>query len=439
MTSRLKSRVEKLIAAVGVSSRGGAKSRNQSLRPQIASAPSGCLEDFRFSISAWTTRSRSTGSATPTGSGPRIAVSLLPSSPCSFSVRIETGTSAFISIPSTWTPRSSSQRRRAPAVAVRMTSLTVTPKAFLIDLKSLEREARPGEAPLGADLDVERHLRRPPHQVPRHLPDADDAVHRAPSRPARPAHGATEPARHPPQGLPDAARGAAGERGAGGRLVRAPGLLRANRLGGRLDVEEEGADVDRREAVGERVVGLVDDREAVVLEALDQDQLPERARAIEGRREDLADEIVELGVVAGGREADPAHVVGQVEVGIVDPEGRAQAQRREGKSLAQARQEVDATADVGDEVLVAGRLPAAHEHGADRHVPVAPLVGQERRVERSQPVHMAQCHASPFSLRESVARSPQGNFLFSLSRFDRAGGRRSRPRRRLLADQTCRQ
>ena len=91
--------MEKLIAAVGASSTGGAKSRNQSFRPQIASAPSGCLEDFSSSIALWTTPRRSTGSAMPTGSGPRIAVSRLPSSPCSFSVRIETGTSAFSSMP----------------------------------------------------------------------------------------------------------------------------------------------------------------------------------------------------------------------------------------------------------------------------------------------------------------------------------------------------
>jgi hypothetical protein len=42
----LKSRVEKLIVAVGLSRTGGANSRNQSLRPQIASAPSACLEAF---------------------------------------------------------------------------------------------------------------------------------------------------------------------------------------------------------------------------------------------------------------------------------------------------------------------------------------------------------------------------------------------------------
>ena len=70
------------------------------VEPQIASAPSGCLEALSSSIALETIRRRSTGSATPTGSGPRIAVSRLPSSPCSFSVRTETGTRACSSTPS---------------------------------------------------------------------------------------------------------------------------------------------------------------------------------------------------------------------------------------------------------------------------------------------------------------------------------------------------
>ncbi len=122
--------------AVGRSRSGGAKSRNQSLRAQIASAPSGCLEDFSSSIAAVTRRSRSTGSSAWTGSGPRIAVSLLPNSPCSFSVRTETGTSARSSRSAAAIPRSCSQRRRAALLTASVTSLTVPPSAVLIRLNS---------------------------------------------------------------------------------------------------------------------------------------------------------------------------------------------------------------------------------------------------------------------------------------------------------------
>ena len=143
-------------------------------------------------------------------------------------------------------------------------------------------------------------------------------------------------------------------------------------------------------------MGLVDDREALIPEALDEDQLPERARAVERRREHLVDEIVELGVVTRRRQRDAAHVIGEVEVAIVDPERRAESQRREGETLAQAGQQVNARADVSEEVLMGRRLALADQHGADRHVPVGLLVGQERRVERRQPVHMAQCHQPSF-------------------------------------------
>ncbi len=104
---------------------------------------------------------------------------------------------------------------------------------------------------------------------------------------------------------------------------------------------------------------------------------------------------MELGVGAGLGEHGVTDVVGDLEVRGVDPEGPAQLQRREHDALAEARQQVQAAADVGEEVVVAGRLPLAHHHGADRHVAVPLLVRQERRVERRQPVHMALRQSGP--------------------------------------------
>src|SRR3954462_12289095 len=85
----LNSRVEKLSRDAWASSVGGAKAGS----PAITSAPSACFESFSPAIASLTTRSRSTGSSTYTGSGPRIAAIRLPSSPRSASARIETGTS----------------------------------------------------------------------------------------------------------------------------------------------------------------------------------------------------------------------------------------------------------------------------------------------------------------------------------------------------------
>src|SRR6202000_686790 len=118
---------------------------------------SGCLEAWSPSIAAEITARRSAGSSSSTGSGPRIAVSLLPSSPCSSTVRIETGTSAFSSPLLLWSPTgflkdegwssdrdSAREARRAPVATASETSLTVPPRAFLIRLNSARGEGRAG-------------------------------------------------------------------------------------------------------------------------------------------------------------------------------------------------------------------------------------------------------------------------------------------------------
>jgi hypothetical protein len=135
VTIRLNSRVEKLSRDACASSVGGAKS----VSPAITSAPSACLLCFRFPIASCTVCSRSTGSLTYTGSGPRIAAMRLPSAPCSSWVRIETGTSARSSSPSVRTPRVRSQRPSAPATTASTASFTVPPSPSLISLKSLRR------------------------------------------------------------------------------------------------------------------------------------------------------------------------------------------------------------------------------------------------------------------------------------------------------------
>jgi hypothetical protein len=85
----------------------------------------------------------------------------------------------------------------------------------------------------------------------------------------------------------DLHRGLGLELDVGGRrrgLPRRLGLLDLARLG--RDVEEHREDVDARHAVDERVVGLRDDREAVVLQAVDEPHLPQRLGAVELLAED---------------------------------------------------------------------------------------------------------------------------------------------------------
>jgi hypothetical protein len=282
-------------------------------------------------------------------------------------------------------------------------------ESVLDQFEVVEGPARPGEAAVGADVAVEGDPGGRLGQVPADLPEADDPVRRASHSLARVPGGVPEPAQGASEHAEEAARREAEEAGAGRRPLRLPGLFGANDLVFGLDVEEEHADVGRRDSVRHRVVGLVDDPEAVVLEPVGQPQLPERLGSVQRRRQVGPDQLVELRVGPGGGQSDVPDVPGDVEVGVIHPHRRPQMEGRNGEPLAQPREQVQAAADVGDEVLVAGRAALADHDRPDRHVAVRFLVGQEGRVERRQPVHMALGHlpSSRLSARQAPRPSPQ--------------------------------
>ena len=68
-------------------------------------------------------------------------------------------------------------------------------------------------------------------------------------------------------------------------------------------VEEDRDDVDAADTVDERVVGLGEDREAVVGQALDQQDLPQRLAAIHALAEDPRGQALELLVGPGAGSA----------------------------------------------------------------------------------------------------------------------------------------
>jgi hypothetical protein len=107
-----------------------------------------------------------------------------------------------------------------------------------------------------------------------------------------------------------------------------PGLLGLDRLRSRLDVEQHRREVDPGDAVDHGVMGLGDQGEALALQALDQPELPQRFAAVELLGEDAADQLAQLRLASGRRERRVAHVVGDVEAGIVDPEGPPGLRRR---------------------------------------------------------------------------------------------------------------
>ena len=197
-----------------------------------------------------------------------------------------------------------------------------------------------------ADLDVQRR-RRAPGSAPPTRPRRGPRRPRAPSAAPRPgAWPATPPRR------PCARRCAAGR--ACPRRAPAPRSARARAAtassgwgtsagtGPRSNITWR--DVDARDAVDERVVGLGDEREAAALEALDHPHLPQRLGAVELLGEDPPGQQQELLLGARVRQRGVAHVVLEAEARVVDPQRPAGAGRRHRELLAVARHEVQAPA-----------------------------------------------------------------------------------------------
>ena len=193
-------------------------------------------------------------------------------------------------------------------------------------------------------------------------------------------------ARHRAHRAGQPVRGELGARGLGLRHPRLGAVARAVPLG--RQVEEHGREVDAGDAVDHRVVRLGDQREPPVLEALDEPQLPQRLRAVQALGEHARAHGEQRVLVAGRGQRRVAHVVGEVERRVVDPQRAAGLERRRRELLAVARDEVQPRLDVREELLQPGRLALEQREGADVHVRVRLLLRQERGIDRRQPVEM---------------------------------------------------
>ncbi|CAA9489362.1 MAG: hypothetical protein AVDCRST_MAG17-684 [uncultured Solirubrobacterales bacterium] len=126
-----------------------------------------------------------------------------------------------------------------------------------------------------------------------------------------------------------------------------PALRRDRGLG--LGVEEHGHQIDPRDAVDERVVGLREHGKAlstlVVLEPLHEPDLPQRLVEVERLSEHAPGQRPQLVLVAGLGKGGVADVVADVQVRVVDPAWSPLAQRHGDDPLAVARNEVQALVD----------------------------------------------------------------------------------------------
>ena len=109
-------------------------------------------------------------------------------------------------------------------------------------------------------------------------------------------------------------------------------------------------------------------REAPARETFDQPQLPQRPAAVERLGEHAAGETLQLALAARARQRRVAHVVAQLEVGIVDPHRAALAERNERQPLPVAGDEVQSRLDRLEQLVVGGGCAGEHRDARDVHV-----------------------------------------------------------------------
>src|SRR6266566_3781906 len=169
-------------------------------------------------------------------------------------------------------------------------------------------------------------------------------------------------------------------------------LFRSDRRGLGGDVEQHRGQVHAADPVDQRVVGLGDQREAVVPQTLDQPHLPQGLGAIELLGEDPRGEAAQLVPAAGRGQRGVADVVLEVEARVIDPHGPPAVERGVGELVAVARHQVQAQANLLEQFARRGRWPFDDRQAPDVHVRVATLLVQEGGVDRREPVEVALWH-----------------------------------------------
>ena len=264
------------------------------------------------------------------------------------------------------------------------------PRRVLDPLEGRQLRARPDEAPVRADLLVQRHVGG---RVGEGADDLADAP-RAPRRSAAPSSPGCAPPRSPARRASPAPRRRRWPRAADqARRCSAPAAAssrrRARPARHRLEVEEHGADVDARRSrrpsrggswSGSRSGRARGPAPATAPRAAWSGRAAARRRGPASRFSSSSP--------PGSGSAGVADVVGEVEVDVVRPQRPARLQRRHDEALAEARHLVEPPAHVLDQVDVARRRPLEDQDRADVHVARRRLVGQERGVDGGQAVEM---------------------------------------------------
>ena len=145
-------------------------------------------------------------------------------------------------------------------------------------------------------------------------------------------------------------------------------------------------ELESAHAVGRRMMHLQEMGRAAVGQPLDQNRLPGRACTVERGHRHLLCGRQQLAEAAGLGKPDASQVIVEIEVGIIDPAGIAEAERRHDDLLAKARHHARRPLARCDEALPVGSA-VQHLERADRRAQTR--VGLGAPHERLEGAHLS--------------------------------------------------
>lgn len=178
----------------------------------------------------------------------------------------------------------------------------------------------------------------------------------------------------------------------GVRWLRAGGpRLRVRSRGGiGVRVKQNAGDVHPRHSIHKAVMALTHDRETPAIEAVDEPKLPDRLAAVEPLGEDPSRDRAKLLLGSRFGQGRMSHVILNVELRIINPDGTALAERNEAKLLAKPGNQGQAHLNVPAKLPVSGGGAFEDQGRTHVHVRRTILNVEERRIESGQPV--SRCH-----------------------------------------------
>ena len=247
-------------------------------------------------------------------------------------------------------------------------------------------------APVEADGNVQRAV-GPCGRPRQEAGERPDVVGQQPGRPGRVAQRGEGVDGEPPDRIDPVDHAVDGDHHPPGRWHGPPpvGGVRDRRPG--LQVQQDGGELDARQAVRHGVVEHLEEGDAPALEPVDEPDVPQGAAPVEWARHQPRTEVEQLSLVTGLGQRRLVHVCCDVEVGVVHPHRCRLADQGETDALAQLRHQVQPALHLGPDLVepqastsVVQRSTLEDPDGSHVHGRVTRLHGEERRVERRQDV-----------------------------------------------------